>query len=177
MAAELAFRRIDHRAVIRFLEAARGKQPLHARLPHGVDKLFVPVGGVDADQDRTDLGSGKLHQSPLPAVRRPDSDTVALSVAGSVQPRGQALHLAVELRVRQVDIAIEVDDRVMLRVFGHNAGEALADGLVQQFHVGATDLVGQSGVKVRRVGEHDRAVVTSRGSHWASTFVLKDCVL
>ena len=170
VAAELAFRSVDHRAVVRVLEAARGEQALHAGLAHGVDQLLVAVGRVDADQNRTDLGGGELHQSPLPAVGRPDADAVALAVAGGVQAGSQALHLAVELRVRQVYVTVEVDDRVVIRVLGHDAGEALADGLVQQVHVGTSNLVRQGGVQIRRVGNNNRAVVASRGSHGYQPF-------
>ena len=89
----------DHRGVVGGLQLLRGDQQLAARLVEHELELAGPVGGVDVDQDRAELGGGVLGEGPLGAVRRPDADAVALVDAGCQQAEGEGVDLGVQLRV------------------------------------------------------------------------------
>ncbi|MNZ95845.1 hypothetical protein D3C78_1150150 [compost metagenome] len=59
---------LDHGMVIGRLEGIGAHQPAAAGLAQHVLQLAHPVGRVDIDQNRTDLGAGQLQDAPLGAV-------------------------------------------------------------------------------------------------------------
>ena len=70
-----------------------------ARLVEHELKLACPVGGVDVDEDRADLGGGVLGDGPLGAVGRPDANPVPLADARREQAEGESVDLSLQLRV------------------------------------------------------------------------------
>ena len=75
---ELRRQRLDHAEIVGGLEADGADQRAAADLVERIFQLGEAVGRVDVDQHQADARGGKLRQQPLPAVRRPDADAVAL---------------------------------------------------------------------------------------------------
>ena len=121
-----------HRAVVAGLELRRRDQQPDARLAQGVRQLVGPVGRVDVDQDRADLGGGVLGDRPLGAVGGPDPDPVALADAGPDQPDREGVDVGVELGPGPAPAGRDLDQRLAVGVPGDGRLEVGPDRLLQE---------------------------------------------
>ena len=122
----------DHRGVVGGLQSLGGdEQPAAGLVEHELE-LAGPVGGVDVDQDRADLGGGVLGEGPLGAVRRPDPDAVALGDARVEEAEGEGVDFGVQSRVAQPDAGRQVHQGEPVGVAGDRAVQVLADGVAEQ---------------------------------------------
>ena len=122
----------DHRGVVGGLQFLGGDEQLAAGLVEHELELAGPVGGVDVDQDRADLGGGVLGEGPLGAVRRPDPDAVALGDARVEEAEGERVDFGVQSRVAQPDAGRQVHQGEPVGVAGDGAVQVLADGVAKQ---------------------------------------------
>src|SRR3712207_1208 len=104
----------DHRAVVAGLELRRAHQHRDAGLLQHVGQLVGPVGRVDVDQDRAELGRRVLDEGPLRTVGRPDADPVALVHTERVQPEGDRVDPGDELRVGEAATGGALDERLVV---------------------------------------------------------------
>ena len=111
-AGTLARHLADHRPVVAGLEALRGHEQPQPGLPHDVGQLVRPVGRVDVDENRTDLGGGILDDHPLRAVGRPNPDPVADVDADAEQAAGHLVHRGVELAVGVAQPLLATDENL-----------------------------------------------------------------
>ena len=122
----------DHRPVVARLERRRGHQQRDPGLVEHVLQLVGPVRRVDVDQDRADVGGRVLQDHPLPPVRRPDADPVALAHTGRDQPGRERLDRVEQLGVAEPAAGAAVDQRLTVAEAGHGVPQVVADRLAEQ---------------------------------------------
>ena len=91
-----------------------------------------PVGGVDVDRDRPDLGGGVLEPHPLRAVRAPYAHPVTDLEPEAKQPHGEQVDRLVEGPVGLADSLMDRHEGVAVGEPCNHRFEVLADGLPQQ---------------------------------------------
>src|SRR5580693_2313307 len=126
---------LDHAPVVRTLEGRRRDKRPNTGLVEHVSELMRAVGGIDVDENGADLRRGVLHDGPLRAVRRPDTDALtALHAEGHQTPRYH-IDLGVEFGVGPPTVArdavAQVDQRLAIRVGRDDALEVLPDGFLE----------------------------------------------
>jgi len=107
-------------------DAQRG----HVALLQHVVQLVALVGRVHGHQHDAGLGGGEHEGQPVRDVARPDPQMVAGLHADGQQPLGQVVGALVKVAVAPAQVAIRVDDEVLLGCGRHLVGEVGADGLL-----------------------------------------------
>uniref|UniRef100_A9U7B9 Predicted protein n=1 Tax=Physcomitrium patens TaxID=3218 RepID=A9U7B9_PHYPA len=148
-----------HSAVVAGLELRHGHQGLAADLVERVLHLGGAVGRVDVDQHQADLGRGQLHQHPFGVVVRPDADAVALVQPQAQQRAGQAARLGVQAGIAVAQALVAADQGLAIGLAGRHVGKEIADGLLDQRHIGAA--LGMAGSERGVLGGHALSPVSS----------------
>jgi hypothetical protein len=127
---------LDHPRIVARLERRSRDEDLDRRLVEDVLQLVGPIGRVDVDEDRADLGRCVLHERPLGAVGRPDPDPVALDDPTAGEPAGQRVDVGGERGIRPALARCAVDQRLVFGEAGGRGVEVGRDRLVQEREVG-----------------------------------------
>ena len=119
----------DNLQVIDVAIAVDHAERLHIRLLEHVVQLVAFVHGVDRDHDDADLRRRVHEREPVGNVTRPHAQMVARLQANGQHAARQVVGALVEVFVGPAQVAIGVDDELVIRVDSHLVAEILADGL------------------------------------------------
>lgn len=108
-------------------------------------EFVAAVGGVDVDEDRSDLRRGILHERPFADVLRPDADPVALLHSTFEKADGQCVGVTIEVGVRPPPIRMPVDQCQRFGIPRGGAFDVLGDGDPEQRFRRCSRRVGQFG--------------------------------
>ena len=134
----------DHRRVVGGLQPLRGDQHSRTGLLEHKLQFPHPVRRVDVDQDRADLRGGVLGDRPFRAVRRPDTDPVALPDPHREQAERDRVHVRGQLGVGPAPPGGPVHQRLPRAVPADRGTEVRADRVTKQGCRG----------RARRIAEH-----------------------
>ena len=128
---------LNHVLIRRGQVFGAGDEHFAARLVHCVFKFAGPIGRVDIDLNRSNLGGGKLHVDPLGVVRAPHADPVAFLDAVGHQTFGNGIDRRIEFGPALADALVINDQRVVVTEAGDGLIEVVADRLLDQRDVGS----------------------------------------
>ena len=127
---ELGDELVDDGDVVDVAEAVDEAEHLHVGLAEDVVEFLALVGGVDGDEDGAGLGAGELEGQPVGHVLGPDADVVALADADGEQALGEAVDARVELLVGPAEVAVGIDEKIVVGGFARPEFELPAEGEV-----------------------------------------------
>ncbi len=78
-------------------------------------KFKLPILSIDSDQNSTNLGGGKHESGPVGNVTSPNTDMIPLTNTCCQKPFCQMVNTLIEVTERPTQIAIRVDDKIMIR--------------------------------------------------------------
>ena len=119
---------VDGLDVVDVAEAVDEAEHAHVGLAQDVVEFLGLVGGVDGDEDGAGFGAGELEGEPVGDVFGPDADVVALADADGEEALGEAVDAVVELAVGPAEVAVGVDDEVVVGGFAGPEFELAAEG-------------------------------------------------
>ena len=120
----------DDLDVVDVAERVDDRERPHVRLLDHVGELVALVDRVHGDEHDADLRGGEGERQPVGDVAGPYAQVVALLEPDGEQPLGEVVDALVELAVGPPQVAVGVDDEVVVRLLGDDLLEVLADGLL-----------------------------------------------
>ena len=138
-------RQLTHHAeVVAGLEGRHRNEHLAADLVQRVFQFSDAVSRVDVDQHDADFGGGNLQEQPLGAVVCPNAHAITLADATAKQRAGKATGFAVQLTVTHAHVLVTRHQRFAIRKTLHDGLKMLANGGLDQRHMGVTGVVAES---------------------------------
>ncbi|SKV70685.1 Uncharacterised protein [Mycobacteroides abscessus subsp. abscessus] len=107
-----------------------------------VSQLVSAVGGIDIDQNRTDLRSGVLHQHPLGAIRSPDTDPVTGRDTQRHEPACNAIDLRIKLTIGPSTVARYIDEGIDIGMSPGYPFEVFPDRFLDDRREGSPGVIG-----------------------------------
>ena len=153
--AQLGHERVDHVHVRAVAVAGDDEEVLGVGLREREVHLVLFVVRVERQEDRADLGGREHEHHPVGHVRGPEGDLLAALHAEGHEAAREAVHLLAELVPGEAEVAVGVDDGVVLAAARDRLVEELPervlarDGQVVPGHA-AADALGERRLRGRR---------------------------
>ena len=125
---------VHHRDVVAVAVAVGERQRRDVGLREEIIRLVALVRGVDGDQHHADLRRREDEGVPVGDVRRPDAEVIAFLEADRKKPLREIVAAFVELPVGEAQIAVGVDEKLLVGIPRDLVLENLPHCLCEKFH-------------------------------------------
>ena len=123
----------QHLDIVAGLEGRCRDQRAAADFLQGVVEFAEAVSGVDVDQDQPCLCGRELGDHPLPAVGRPDTDSIAGGKTETEKAGGKMIDSLLQFAIGPADVLMWNDQRLALGVLLGHAVEVATDGFAKEW--------------------------------------------